>query len=232
MITKKTFSDFVKICENIQIDEIAAVPAGKKLTYKGGQPLPKSHQQSLQRISRLNKDNDSKRLILEPPTNNPSSESSPKGRRVKHDLSTIDRSNASTQGNTRRGRRGGTRSESVDLDEILLLTPNKRKIKKNQPSDRVNRPDPKSPNYYEQQKKYIKSKQHEETENFDEGIGMTMANAIGNPPPLSKRMRLKQSLINREIEKNSKKSKRRRFSGLAADPNQRRGPRSKNSNNT
>ena len=50
----------------------------------------------------------------------------------------------------------------------------------------------------------------------DEGIGMTMANAIGNPPALSKRMKLKQALLNREINKETAKNKKRKFSGKAA----------------
>jgi hypothetical protein len=51
---------------------------------------------------------------------------------------------------------------------------------------------------------------------IEEGIGMTVANAIGNPPPLSKRMVLKRKLISREIEKNSQKNKTKKYSGKAA----------------
>jgi len=50
----------------------------------------------------------------------------------------------------------------------------------------------------------------------EEGIGMTMANAIGNPPVLSKRMKLKQALIKREIAKNTEKNKMKKYSGKAA----------------
>jgi hypothetical protein len=49
-----------------------------------------------------------------------------------------------------------------------------------------------------------------------EGIGMTMASSLGNPPPLSKRMKLKRVLIGREIEKETEKNKKRKFSGKAA----------------
>jgi len=59
----------------------------------------------------------------------------------------------------------------------------------------------------------------EDTE-IDEGIGMTMANAIGSPPVLSKRMKLKQALINREISKETAKNKKRKFSGKAATTNE------------
>jgi len=55
----------------------------------------------------------------------------------------------------------------------------------------------------------------EETE-IEEGIGMTMAKAIGNPPTVSKRMRLKQALVNREIAKNAEKNKEKSYSGKAA----------------
>ena len=52
-------------------------------------------------------------------------------------------------------------------------------------------------------------------EAVDEGIGMTMANALGNPPALSKRMKLKRALIVREIEKNTEKNKKKKYSGKA-----------------
>ena len=55
----------------------------------------------------------------------------------------------------------------------------------------------------------------EETE-IEEGIGMTMAKAVGNPPALSKRMKLKQALLNREIRKNAAASKKKSYSGAAA----------------
>lgn len=50
----------------------------------------------------------------------------------------------------------------------------------------------------------------------DEGIGMTMANAIGNPPALSKRMKLKQALIINKIKSDAKKKKEKKYSGKAA----------------
>ena len=64
----------------------------------------------------------------------------------------------------------------------------------------------------------IKSKlglKKEETE-IEEGIGMTMAKAVGNPPALSKRMKLKQALINREIKKNAAENKKKSYSGKAS----------------
>jgi len=55
----------------------------------------------------------------------------------------------------------------------------------------------------------------EETE-IEEGIGMTMVKAVGNPPALSKRMKLKQALLNREIRKNAAENKKKSYSGKAA----------------
>jgi len=62
----------------------------------------------------------------------------------------------------------------------------------------------------------LKVKKLKKNSEIEEGIGMTMANALGNPPALSKRMKLKQALIVREIEKNTEKNKKRKFSGKAA----------------
>jgi len=57
---------------------------------------------------------------------------------------------------------------------------------------------------------------NEEVESVEEGIGMTMAKAVGNPPALSKRMKLKQALLNREIKKNAALNKKKTYSGKAA----------------
>jgi len=56
----------------------------------------------------------------------------------------------------------------------------------------------------------------EDVESVEEGIGMTMAKAVGNPPALSKRMKLKQALLNREIKKNAALNKKKSYSGKAA----------------
>jgi len=56
----------------------------------------------------------------------------------------------------------------------------------------------------------------EDVESVEEGIGMTMARALGSPPVLSKRMKLKQALLNREVDKETAKNKKRKFSGTAA----------------
>ena len=50
-----------------------------------------------------------------------------------------------------------------------------------------------------------------------EGIGMTMAGALGNPPPLSKRMKLKQALIINKIKSDAKKNKEKKYSGKAKE---------------
>ena len=49
----------------------------------------------------------------------------------------------------------------------------------------------------------------------NEGVGMAVAKAIGNPPALSKRMKVKRHLIVREIEKNTKANKSKKYSGKA-----------------
>lgn len=68
--------------------------------------------------------------------------------------------------------------------------------------------------------KYTIAKIHPTNESvdsiLDEGIGTTITKAIGNPPILSRRMKLKQALIAREISKTSRKNKKRTFSGKAA----------------
>jgi hypothetical protein len=60
---------------------------------------------------------------------------------------------------------------------------------------------------------------NESVENsIDEGIGTSITKALGNPPLLSKRMKLKHALIAREISKTTEKNKKRKFSGKAANP--------------
>lgn len=242
MASQKTFREFLDICEarvsenielrnklgeDFELDEIAQVPAGKKLTYKGGEPLPPADKKSLQSISKMNRG-----IYPDPkpkPEPKPEPESPEQQTPRRNRFQFVDRSNASTQGNTRRGR-GGSRFEEVELDEILMVTPIKTgKTKLNKKSSGLpSKPHPSDSNYVELMRKWVKAKQmqREEIENFDEGIGMTMANALGYPPPLSNRMKLKQALIRREIEKDTETNRRRRFSGRAADPNAntRRGP--------
>ena len=57
-----------------------------------------------------------------------------------------------------------------------------------------------------------------EIDTVDEGIKMTLVKAIDKtkPAPLSKRAAIRQKLVKSEIESAAKKSKKRRFSGLAA----------------
>lgn len=50
----------------------------------------------------------------------------------------------------------------------------------------------------------------------DEGIGMTVASALGNPPLLSKRMKLKRALIVNNIKREAEKNKEKKYSGKAA----------------
>ena len=52
-------------------------------------------------------------------------------------------------------------------------------------------------------------------EKVEEGIGTTVASALGNPPALSKRMQLKRALLSREVAKNVQKNKGKKYSGKA-----------------
>lgn len=230
MVSQKTFKEFVEICETLELDEIAAVPAGKKLRYKGGQPLPPEDRESLQQISNMNrgiyhKSNQQK--------SEPESKTSPsvkrRGRRIQFD----DRSNASSQG--RRGRGGSRFSEEVELDEVLMVTPPKTATKsKTKPSSSSNRPDPSDPNYVEKYRKYIKAKnqQREEVENFDEGIGTSIVNSplFTKAPVASRRGEIRKKYLLRKTLEYAKKAQKKPVSGRAADPNiPRRGRRVKNS---
>jgi len=69
--------------------------------------------------------------------------------------------------------------------------------------------------FIKKQAEKVVKRMSEETE-IEEGIGMTMAKAVGNPPALSKRMKLKQALLNREIKKNAAENKKKSYSGKAA----------------
>ena len=71
-------------------------------------------------------------------------------------------------------------------------------------------------NYMKGDKRY---KMVGEGNEIEEGIGMTMARAMGTPPVMSKRHELQQALMNREIDKTAARNKNRRFSGKAANPN-------------
>ena len=58
--------------------------------------------------------------------------------------------------------------------------------------------------------------QYVEEVEIEEGIVMTMANALGNPPPLSAKMKLKQALLNREINKTAAKNKKKKYTNVGA----------------
>jgi len=60
-------------------------------------------------------------------------------------------------------------------------------------------------------------KEKKKKEKVEEGIGTTVAGALGNPPALSKRMKLKRALLNREVQKNVQKNKDKKYSGKAAN---------------
>ena len=59
------------------------------------------------------------------------------------------------------------------------------------------------------------NKKKESKEKVEEGIGTTVAGALGNPPALSRRMKLKRALLSREVSKNVQKNKEKKYSGKA-----------------
>ncbi len=100
------------------------------------------------------------------------------------------------------------------LDEILMITPISKKTqsasKAKSDKDRYGE-DPSET----RKRLALKVKKLKEEDEIEEGIGMTMANAIGNPPALSKRMKLKQALIINKIRSDAKKNKEKKYSGKA-----------------
>ena len=101
------------------------------------------------------------------------------------------------------------------LEEILMVTPmTKKTASKSKPKSDKDRygEDP-----AETRKRLaLKVKKLKEEDEIEEGIGMTMANALGNPPALSKRMKLKQALIINKIKSDAKKNAGKKYSGKAA----------------
>jgi hypothetical protein len=100
------------------------------------------------------------------------------------------------------------------LDEIHMITP----VKKSQPKTKAKSDKDRYGEDPEETRRRVAAKIRKlrEEDEIEEGIGMTMANALGTPPALSKRMKLKRVLIAREIEKNTEKNKKKKYSGKAA----------------
>jgi len=111
------------------------------------------------------------------------------------------------------GKRLGLPEEAID--EILMVTPTTKKTTTKSQSKPKRDPYGEDP-AVTRKRLAAKVKKLKEEDEIDEGIGMTMANAIGNPPPVSKRMKLKRALIMREIEKNVERNKKKKYSGKAA----------------
>ena len=101
------------------------------------------------------------------------------------------------------------------LDEIIMITPATKKTqsasKAKSDKDRYGE-DP----AVTRKRLAAKIKKLKEEGEIEEGIGMTMANALGNPPALSKRMKLKQALIINKIKSDAEKNKKKKYSGKAA----------------
>ena len=101
------------------------------------------------------------------------------------------------------------------LDEVIMITPVAKKSqsvsKSKSDKDRYGE-DPSET----RKRLALKVKKLKEEDEIEEGIGMTMANALGNPPALSKRMKLKQALIINKIKSDAKKNAEKKYSGKAA----------------
>ena len=123
---------------------------------------------------------------------------------------------------THRETGGKYRSQYVEefgeetIDEILMITPTTKKTATKSQSKPKRDPYGEDPSVT-RKRLAAKVKKLKEEGEIDEGIGMTMANAIGNPPALSKRMKLKQALIINKIRSDAKKNKEKKYSGKAAN---------------
>jgi hypothetical protein len=105
--------------------------------------------------------------------------------------------------------------EEVELDEILMITPTTKKTTTKSQSKQTKDPYGEDP-AVTRKRLATKVKKLKEEDEIEEGIGMTVASALGNPPPLSKRMKLKQALIIGKIKSDSEKNKKKKYSGKAA----------------
>jgi len=109
-----------------------------------------------------------------------------------------------------------TTEAHCNLDEIHIITPVAKKSqsasKSKSDKDRYGE-DPSET----RKRLALKVKKLKEEDEIEEGIGMTMANALGNPPALSKRMKLKQALIINKIKNDAKKNAKKSYSGKAAN---------------
>ena len=105
------------------------------------------------------------------------------------------------------------------IDEILMVTPTTKKTATKSQSKPKRDPYGEDP-AVTRKRLVAKIKKLKEEDEIEEGIGMTMANALGNPPALSKRMKLKQALIINKIKSDAEKNKKKRYSGKAATTNE------------
>ena len=114
---------------------------------------------------------------------------------------------------------GGKLVEMVEVDEALVYGGEKKEPKDTRYTVTAadKRGNTEAYKRFKAGDKRYKAASHLGEENeIEEGIGMTMAKAVGNPPALSKRMKLKQALLNREIRKNAAENKKKSYSGKAA----------------
>jgi hypothetical protein len=225
----KTYQEFLDIC--YQLDEIAPVPKGVTLYHKGGQPLSPEDRKSLENLSRMNREDKPKpKPKLEPV----SPETPQRGPRARKRQDFVDMSNNTTQG--KKGRRMINAGFEMELDEILMVSPAKKKptTQKSKTKSTVEKPNPSDPDYVRKQRAYVKAKQLNNQFEVEESVRERLAQAIvaTNPPEFSRRLKFARKLITSKALSDANQRAKKRVSGKAADPNFRRGPRARNSENS
>lgn len=225
----KSYQEFIDIC--YQLDEIAPVPKRVKLTYKGGEPLPPEDRESLENLSRMNKG------IYSTSRSETSTSTPQRGPRARRRQDFVDMSNNTTQG--KKGRRMINAGFEMELDEILMVTPAKKKPTTQKPksTSTVKKPDPSDPDYVRKHRAYVKAKQLNNQFEVEEGLRTAVADVISatNPRLVSKRQRIITALRTSSALSDARERARKRVSGRAADPNYqppRRGPGARNSKNS
>lgn len=108
------------------------------------------------------------------------------------------------------GKKLGLPEEHQSLEELFITRKSKQKSKEDKKSELMRL-------IKHAQDPYADTTVKKRNEEYvDEGIGMTVASALGNPPLLSKRMKLKRALIVNNIKREAEKNKDKKYSGKAS----------------
>ena len=141
---------------------------------------------------------------------------SPTPEQEKENKSREDKSAASAVAKLRRARgmKEDVELDEESIDEIVMITPTIKKTTTKSQSKQTKDPYGEDP-AVTRKRLAVKVKKLKEEDEIEEGIGMTVASALGNPPISSKRMKLKQALIINKIKSDSEKNKKKKYSGKA-----------------